>query len=247
VARLYADGTFRKKIDAMFEGDYKVIYHLAPPLLARHDPRTGEPGKSQFGSWMLPLFGILAKLKGLRGTAFDIFGRTDERRMERALIAEYESMAETLLRGLTRDNHALAIEIASIPESIRGYGHIKTKSVAAARTRSEELMARYRSAPQLFSVETLLVLRAAGERARQARTSGHDVAALLMSGYVDCSLRLPDAFILRFRDPGRIVGDRQRHHHHRHAQFHPGDADDGLDQRRVQPAVYRLRPVHGRS
>jgi indolepyruvate ferredoxin oxidoreductase len=147
VARLYTDGAFRKKIDAMFEGDYKLVYHLAPPLLAKPDPRTGEPGKLQFGSWVLPLFGILARLKGLRGTTFDIFGRTEERRMERALIAEYEATIETLLQGLTRDNHALAAEIASLPETVRGYGHVKAKSAAAARAKREELLARYRAAP----------------------------------------------------------------------------------------------------
>ncbi|HEY8068937.1 MAG TPA: indolepyruvate ferredoxin oxidoreductase family protein [Burkholderiales bacterium] len=147
VARLYTDGAFRKKIDAMFEGDYKLVYHLAPPLLAKPDPRTGEPRKLQFGSWVLPLFGILARLKGLRGTAFDIFGRTGERRMERALIAEYEATVETLLQGLTRDNHALATEIASLPETVRGYGHVKAKSAAAARAKREELLARYRAAP----------------------------------------------------------------------------------------------------
>jgi indolepyruvate ferredoxin oxidoreductase len=151
VARLYTDGAFRKKIEAMFEGrigtDYKLVFHLAPPLLAKPDARTGEPAKMRFGPWMLGMFKVLAKLKGLRGTALDIFGRTEERRMERALIAEYESTVEALLQGLTRDNHALAVEIASLPETIRGYGHIKTKSAAAARAKTVELLARYRSIP----------------------------------------------------------------------------------------------------
>jgi indolepyruvate ferredoxin oxidoreductase len=151
VARLHADGAFRKKIEAMFEGrigaDYKVVYHLAPPLLARPDARTGEPAKMQFGGWVLGLFGILARLKWLRGTALDVFGRTAERRMERALIGEYEEAVEVLLQGLSRDNHALAVEIASLPESIRGYGHIKMKSVQAARAKRDELLARYRSIP----------------------------------------------------------------------------------------------------
>jgi indolepyruvate ferredoxin oxidoreductase len=147
VARLYVDGAFRKKIEAMFEGDYKLVYHLAPPLLAKPDARTGEPAKMQFGGWVLNLFGILARLKGLRGTAFDIFGRTEERRMERALIGEYEQTVDALLQGLTRDNHALAVEIASLPESIRGYGHIKAKSAEAARAKRDELLARYRAAP----------------------------------------------------------------------------------------------------
>jgi len=147
VARLYTDGAFLKKIEGMFEGDYKVNFHLAPPLLAKSDPQTGEPRKTQFGPWMMHAFKVLAKLKGLRGTAYDIFGRTEERRMERALIGEYEATVETLLQGLSRDKHALAVEIGSLPESIRGYGHIKVKSVDAARRKRDELLTRYRSAP----------------------------------------------------------------------------------------------------
>ncbi len=147
VARLYTGGAFRKKIEAMFEGDYKLVYHLAPPLLAKPDARTGEPGKMQFGGWMLGMFGILARLKFLRGTALDIFGRTEERRMERALIGEYEATVRALLQGLTRDNLALAVEIASLPETIRGYGYIKAKSVEAARRKQDELLARYGSTP----------------------------------------------------------------------------------------------------
>jgi indolepyruvate ferredoxin oxidoreductase len=147
VARLYTDGAFRRKIEGMFEGDYKLVFHLAPPLLAKPDPRTGEPAKMQFGGWVLNLFGILSKLKGLRGTAFDVFGRTEERRMERALIGEYEATVAALLQGLSRDNHALAVEIASLPESIRGYGHIKARSVETARKKREELLARYTAAP----------------------------------------------------------------------------------------------------
>ncbi|MBC7804444.1 MAG: indolepyruvate ferredoxin oxidoreductase family protein, partial [Candidatus Parcubacteria bacterium] len=147
VARLYTDGGFRRKIEAMFEGDYKINYHLAPPLLAKPDPRTGEPAKMRFGPWMLGAFRVLAKLRGLRGTAFDIFGRTEERRMERALISEYEDTVTALLAGLRRDNHALAVEIASLPEAIRGYGHIKAASVQAARKNRDEQLARYRSIP----------------------------------------------------------------------------------------------------
>jgi indolepyruvate ferredoxin oxidoreductase len=143
VARLYADGEFRKEIEAVFEGDYRLVFHLAPPLLARPDPRTGEPKKMRFGSWMMPGFRVLAKLKGLRGTAFDPFGWTEERRTERALIGEYERTVDKLLAGLARENVALAVEIAALPEEIRGYGHIKAKSIAAARARQETLMQRF--------------------------------------------------------------------------------------------------------
>ncbi|MDH5576908.1 MAG: indolepyruvate ferredoxin oxidoreductase family protein [Betaproteobacteria bacterium] len=147
VARLYATGEFMKKIEGMFEGDFKVSFHLAPPLLARPDPQTGEPKKMQFGPWMLRAFGLLARLKGLRGTSLDIFGRSAERRMERALIGEYETTVETLLRSLSRDNHALAVEIASLPETIRGFGHVKAKSVEAARRKQGELLQRYQASP----------------------------------------------------------------------------------------------------
>ena len=147
VARLYSDGAFHKKIESMFEGDYRLVFHLAPPLLAKPDARTGEPRKMQFGGWVMGLFGLLSRLKGLRGTAFDIFGRSVERRMERALIGEYEQTVAALLQGLSRENHDLAVEIASLPETIRGYGHIKAQSVEAARRKRDELMGRYRAAP----------------------------------------------------------------------------------------------------
>ncbi|HLE66081.1 MAG TPA: indolepyruvate ferredoxin oxidoreductase family protein [Burkholderiales bacterium] len=143
VARLHADAGFQKTIRDRFEGDYRLVYHLAPPLLAKPDPRTGEPKKMQFGPWMLTAMRFLAGFKGLRGTALDPFGGTAERRTERALIGEYEQTVETLLAGLSRDNLALAVEVASIPETIRGFGHIKAKSVAEARNKRDELLARW--------------------------------------------------------------------------------------------------------
>src|SRR5436190_385716 len=129
----------------MFEGDYRVAYHLSPPLLARVDPASGEPRKMRFGPWMLPVFKLLSSLKGLRGTALDVFGYTAERRMERALIAEYEATVASLLEGLSAGNHAIALQIAALPEDIRGFGHIKTKSVDAARAKREALLAEFRS------------------------------------------------------------------------------------------------------
>jgi len=145
VARLHAEAGFRAKIEGMFEGDYRVVYHLAPPLLARKDPTSGEPRKIRFGSWVFPVFKILSTLRVLRGTAFDPFGYTEERRTERALIREYEETIERLLAGLTAQNHALAVQIASIPEEIRGFGHIKARSIAPARKKRDELLARYES------------------------------------------------------------------------------------------------------
>ncbi|HSU78130.1 MAG TPA: DUF6537 domain-containing protein, partial [Burkholderiales bacterium] len=143
VARLHADGALERKIGAMFEGDYKLVFHLSPPLLARKDPLTGEPRKMRFGGWMLPMFRVLKSLKGLRGTAFDPFGHTAERRTERALIAEYEATIERLLAGLKPANHALAVQLASLPEEIRGFGHIKMRNLAAARKKHQELLQRF--------------------------------------------------------------------------------------------------------
>jgi indolepyruvate ferredoxin oxidoreductase len=137
VARLHADTGFRKKIEDMFEGDYRVVYHLAPPLLTRKEE------KMRFGSWMLPLFKILSSLKGLRGTPFDPFGYTAERRTERALIREYEETLERLLARLEPQNHAAAVQIAAIPDEIRGFGHVKARTLGPAREKRDELLARY--------------------------------------------------------------------------------------------------------
>jgi indolepyruvate ferredoxin oxidoreductase len=145
VARLYSDGEFLRKLGSQFEGNYRITFHLAPPLFAPRDPATGELQKQEFGSWMMPAFRLLASLKGLRGTRFDIFGYSDERRMERRLIGEYEATIEQVLATLDQGNHALAVQIASVPESMRGFGHVKEKNVKSARQREASLMAAYRS------------------------------------------------------------------------------------------------------
>jgi indolepyruvate ferredoxin oxidoreductase len=144
VARLHTDKSFLDKVAAQFEGDYTLNYHLAPPLLAKKNDK-GELVKQPFGPWMLKAFGVLARLKGLRGTAFDIFGRTEERKMERALIVEYRQCVEELLSGLTATNLGLAVDIARIPEEIRGYGHVKERHLAKARPKWAALMQQWRS------------------------------------------------------------------------------------------------------
>lgn len=143
VARLHTDPAFTQKIAGMFEGDFKLTHHLAPPLLARTNDK-GELLKKPYGSWMRSAFAVLAKLKGLRGTALDPFGRTEERKTERALIGEYRACIEELLRTLSAANLAQAVEIARIPEEIRGYGHVKARHLAAARAKWEALMAQWR-------------------------------------------------------------------------------------------------------
>jgi indolepyruvate ferredoxin oxidoreductase len=147
VARLHADPAFRRKIEAMFEGDFKVAFHLAPPAFARLDPLSGEPRKTRFGPWIMPFFRALRTLRFLRATPLDPFGYTEERRTERALIQEYERSVERLLAGLNPQNHALAVQIASIPEEMRGYGYIKMRNIAAARKQRDELLARFGAAP----------------------------------------------------------------------------------------------------
>jgi indolepyruvate ferredoxin oxidoreductase len=145
VARLYTDGAFLKKLQRQFDGDFTVDYHLAPPLLARRDPATGEPKKRAFGPWMRHVFKLLTWLRPLRGTALDIFGYTRERRMERRLIADYEATLGELSTSLGPDNHALAIEIASLPAKMRGFGHIKARNVESAKACEAELLALLRS------------------------------------------------------------------------------------------------------
>jgi len=144
VARLHTDPAFTARIADMFEGDYKIIHHLAPPLTAKKNEK-GELLKSPFGPWVRSAFGWLARMKGLRGGALDVFGRSEERRTERALIGEYRACIDELLQGLSTDKLPLAAEIARIPEEIRGYGHVKERHLKAARGKWDGLMAQWRS------------------------------------------------------------------------------------------------------
>jgi indolepyruvate ferredoxin oxidoreductase len=143
VARLHTDTAFLDKINGMFEGDFKLNFHMAPPLIAKKNAK-GELIKQPFGPAMMTAFRLLTRLKGLRGGAFDIFGRTEERKTERALIGEYRASIEEVLKSLNAGNHATAVEIARIPEQIKGYGHVKERHLKAARQAWSGLMARYR-------------------------------------------------------------------------------------------------------
>jgi indolepyruvate ferredoxin oxidoreductase len=145
VARLYTDGSFAKAISRQFEGDYTIEFNLAPPIIAERDPETGHLKKRKFGPWMMSAFRVLASLKGLRGTALDIFGRTPERRMERQLIVDYFALIEEIVATLTPANHRLAVALAGIPEHIRGYGHVKEAHLKTAKAREAELLAQYRA------------------------------------------------------------------------------------------------------
>jgi len=146
VARLHTDPAFTAKIADMFDGDYKLVHHLAPPLSAAKDAQ-GHLVKKSYQPWIRSAFGVLAKLKGLRGTPLDLFGRTAERQTERALIVEYRDCITQLLPQLTADKLELAVQIARIPEDIRGYGHVKERHLAAARSKWQGLMQQWQ-APQ---------------------------------------------------------------------------------------------------
>jgi indolepyruvate ferredoxin oxidoreductase len=156
VARLYTEGTFAQQVEAAFEpGALRYEFHLAPPLLARVDKTTGEPRKISLGPWMMKVFGLLRRFKALRGTAFDPFGYTTERRTERKLIADYEALLAEVLGELNADNHPLAVGLAVIPEKIRGFGHIKLRNLKAAKADEAALLEQFRSGapPMLKAAE----------------------------------------------------------------------------------------------
>jgi indolepyruvate ferredoxin oxidoreductase len=156
VARLYADPAFLRQVRNEVDGDnLRLTFHLAPPLLAPRAKVTGEPRKMSFGPWMLTVFRLLTKLKFLRGTTLDPFGYTAERRTERQLVRDYETLLDELLAKLAPDNHHLAVGLASIPEKIRGFGHVKLRHLAAAKAEEMALLEQFRAggAPLLKAAE----------------------------------------------------------------------------------------------
>lgn len=144
VARMLSGTGFHEQIQKQFEGDIRIIHHLAPPMLPGVDPATGRPKKRQFGPWVQPLMRVLARLKRLRGTWADPFGYTEERRMERALITRYRSMIEDVLKEVSPQSYDLCVEIAETPDDIRGYGPVKHKACKDVADRQRNLMAQLR-------------------------------------------------------------------------------------------------------
>ncbi|MCC7219056.1 MAG: hypothetical protein IT517_19940 [Burkholderiales bacterium] len=138
-------GEAEARVAAAFEGDYRLTFNLAPPIFNKPDPVTGVPKKTAYGPWMMMAFRMLAKMRKYRGSALDVFGRTGERRMERRLIVEYEKVVDEILGRLTPQNHATAVELASIPEHIRGYGHVKEAQLKTAKTCEAALLAFFRA------------------------------------------------------------------------------------------------------
>jgi indolepyruvate ferredoxin oxidoreductase len=146
VARLYTDGAFVQQLKSSFDGDLKLKFHLAPPLLSRIDPNSGRPKKIEFGGWMWKAFGVLAKLKFLRGTALDPFGYGEERKVERKLIEDYEKLIGELLSKLNASNHAVAVALAALPEKIRVFGPVKAASLVKVDAERKALLSRFESA-----------------------------------------------------------------------------------------------------
>ncbi|VAX03416.1 Indolepyruvate ferredoxin oxidoreductase, alpha and beta subunits [hydrothermal vent metagenome] len=151
VARLYTNGAFERKINQQFEGDFKIHFHMAPPLLARKDNK-GHLRKMEFGGWMFTMLKIIAKLRGFRGSIFDIFGKSAERRMERHLICDYENLLDEFGRSLSKENFSAAVALAEIPSEIRGFGHIKKKSVEISRKNTQRLLQDYHSGDKPITV-----------------------------------------------------------------------------------------------
>ena len=143
VARLYTDGKFKDEIAAQFDGDLKLDFYMSPPTL--FGSKSGEPPRKVklSGTWLLPVLGVMTKFKHLRGSKLDIFGRTEERQMERYLIERFDARVRELTAKLDAKNLKLATDIAAIPLSMRGYGHIKIANVALARAREAELLHRF--------------------------------------------------------------------------------------------------------
>ena len=144
VARLYTDGSFKRQLEAQFEGDYRLEFNMAPPILSKTDPNTGLPRKRKFGPWMMSALKVLARLKGLRGSMLDPFRHSADRVLERQLLRDYEDLLVEFGERLTPDTLPTAIELASLPEAIRGYGHVKAESVESAQARRSELLAALR-------------------------------------------------------------------------------------------------------
>ena len=146
VARLHVHSAFLGNVAKQFEGDYKLVFNLAPPLISKRDAVTGELKKREFGGWVVPVFRVMSRLRSLRGTAFDIFGYSEERRTKRAVLARYEETIGQALVALqshgTTSHHEAAIALASLPEEIRGYGHVRAKTLETARVREQDLLAQ---------------------------------------------------------------------------------------------------------
>ena len=161
VARLHLDAAFHHWIGAQFEGRPRLTFHLAPPLLSRRDPTTGTPRKIQFGPWIIPLFRALAALRRLRGTALDPFGHTRERRTERHLAREFEAMVREIAAELHPGNRAAAMDLVNAHLEVKGYGHVKERSIARLRERLPALLEAFRNSPPTANRQRVIPIETA--------------------------------------------------------------------------------------
>lgn len=153
VARLYSNGEFLEKLNRTFKGDYRLGFHLAPPIFNRGPDEQGRPRKTRFGPWMMPLFKLLAGGKVLRGTALDPFGRMAERREERALIDEYRDLVEELLANVNPENMTVALEAANLPDQVRGYGIVKSKAIGEFKQNKSDLLHRFHNQASVVQIQ----------------------------------------------------------------------------------------------
>ena len=153
VARLYSDGAFKAALEAQFTGNYSLRFHLAPPLLSKVNAETGKVTKREFGMWVMYLFRLLAKLKWMRGTRLDLFALTKERRLEREDLARFETDLEEICAGLSADNYRTAVELAKLPEKLRGYGHIKARNREALLRRRTQLLNEFQGDVQFVEIK----------------------------------------------------------------------------------------------
>lgn len=152
VARLHSSADFRAQLDATFEGDYSLRFHLAPPLLSRPDPQTGKLSKKEFGPWMMGAFKWMAKMRFLRGTRLDIFALSDERKAELADLSNYRTLLEDIRARLNQNNYDLALELAELPAKLRGYGHVRAKNREHVMQRQRELQQAFHGDLQFIEV-----------------------------------------------------------------------------------------------
>jgi indolepyruvate ferredoxin oxidoreductase len=147
VARLHTESGFIESVKRSFGAGARMSFHFSPPLFARHDPMTGRPKKYELGPWVLPFLRVLAKLRWLRGTKLDPFGRSADRRLERELLARYESVLDRIADEVDESHFELALDLAALPASVRGFGPIKSAAAARAREAEQKLWARWAAPP----------------------------------------------------------------------------------------------------
>ena len=149
---MHSDDAFRAKLDAQFTGNYSIRFHLAPPILSRANPKTGKVKKYEFGPWLMPVLRILAKLKWLRGTRWDVFALIGERRQEREDLARYQADVTEVCDRLTPDNYRAAQQLMRLPEQLRGYGHVKARNREALMAARSQLLIEFYGDAQFVEV-----------------------------------------------------------------------------------------------